>query len=442
MALHLPRREPRGPGPNARRHRVRWSTHCSRSTSGRYRNPLDERAAELSDPADVPGAAHLAERLAEDRETGVTVWIEPDRGVDLALLPMLRAVVGDRVYRLGPGERPAAGDFLLRAGSVRPLLLFKALQLLQCRGLADPLQDYVAFDLETTEMDPAECEIVELAAVRVRGRVVVDQFQRLVRPSRPITPRATAVHGYRDADVCDQPTIRGGLARVPRVRGRRSARGAQRPHLRRPRAPPARGRPAGPRRPRLLRHAAARALAHGSRARGLEDLAHRFGVSRGRSHHALDDAATLVGVVRHLGELRLARARKTALVQLLGWLGLALALDAARRAASPEERVLRDLALPAALGRYGGCLEAYAEQATGPDAPSVEELIERLGGERLLERIRTERPVAERYPASVARLTALVEASAAPTLGESIELLLNRVALSRSDGCRDRRATG
>jgi DNA helicase-2/ATP-dependent DNA helicase PcrA len=136
--------------------------------------------------------------------------------------------------------------------------------------------------------------------------------------------------------------------------------------------------------------------------------------------------------MRHLGELGLARARKTALVQQLGWLGLALALDAPADP-SAEERLLRELSLPAALGRYGGCLEAYAEVATAPDAPSVEELIDRLGGSRLLERIRAEKPVAERYPASVARLTALVEASASPTLGESIELLLNHVALSRSD---------
>ena len=136
--------------------------------------------------------------------------------------------------------------------------------------------------------------------------------------------------------------------------------------------------------------------------------------------------------MRHLGELGLARARKVALVQLLGWLGLALALDAAADP-SAEERLLRELALPAALGRYGGCLEAYAEQADGAGRA--------LGGGA--DRAPGWRPparanpggaaVAERYPASVARLTALVEASAAPTLGESIELLLSRVALSRSD---------
>jgi DNA helicase-2/ATP-dependent DNA helicase PcrA len=64
----------------------------------------------------------------------------------------------------------------------------------------------------------------------------------------------------------------------------------------------------------------------------------------------------------------------------------------------------------------------------------VEELIERLGGARLLERIRTERSVAERYPSSVERLDALLQASAAPTLQESIDLLLSRAALSKSDG--------
>ena len=398
---------------------------------GPYRNPLDERAAELTDPAELPGAAHLAERLLETRDRAARVWLEPDRGMDLVLLPMLKAVVGDRVYRLGPDDRPAPGDLVLRAGSVRPLLVFKALQLLQCRGLGDPLQDYVAFDLETTEMDPGACDIVELAAVRVRGRVIVDQFQRLVRPSRPISPRASAVHGYHDADVRDQPT----LAEVwPGFRAfvgddllvAHNGHTFDVPVLRRVAA----GLPGVDELVFFDTLPLARSLMDES-AR-LEDLAHRFGVSRGRSHHAIDDAGTLVGVARHLGELRLVRARKTALVQLLGWLGLALALDPSAEL-TVEERLFRDLATPAALGRYSGCLETYAEQA-GTDAPSAEELIERLGGQRLLERLRSDRPVSERYPASAARLQALVESSAAPRLAESLELILNRVALSRSDG--------
>jgi DNA polymerase III epsilon subunit-like protein len=40
----------------------------------------------------------------------------------------------------------------------------------------------VAFDLETTDLDVAGCEILELAAVRVRSRVIVEQFSRLSAP--------------------------------------------------------------------------------------------------------------------------------------------------------------------------------------------------------------------------------------------------------------------
>lgn len=402
---------------------------------GPYRNPLDERASELADPADIPGASHLAGRLADARGRGATVWVEPDRGVDLALLPLLRAVIGDRVRRVEPDDRPEAGDFLLRAGGARPLLVFKALQILQCRGLTDPLRDYVAFDLETTEMNVAECEIVELGAVRVRGRTIVAQFKQLVRTVRPISPQATAVHGIQDTDVCDQPAF----AQIwPAFRAfvgsdvlvAHNGHKFDFPVLRRLAA----GLPGVDDLVFLDTLPLAHSLVDGGSAK-LQDLAHRFRVPTGQSHRALDDAAALAGVVRHLGDLRLARSRKVALVQLLGWLGLALALDAPADP-SPEERLLRELALSAALGRYGGCLETYAELAAGTDAPTVEELIERLGGQRLLERIRTQRSVAERYPASAARLAALVEASTAPSLGESIDGVLERVALSRSDGCR------
>jgi len=402
---------------------------------GRYRNPLDERAAELTDPAEFSGAWALAQRLDAAVRRGI-VWVAPDRGVEIALVRLLRAALGGDVRPVGPADRAGERDLVLRPGDPTPLLLFKALQLHHCRGLVDPLQDYVAFDIETTDLDPAACEIVELAAVRVRGRVLVDQFQRLIRSARPVSAAAAAVHGYHDRDLAEQPAFdrvwpeflafvgsdvlvahNGQQFDVPVIRRLAGAL----PGLDRlvffDTLPLARS---------LLEESAR-----------LEDLAHRFGVAAGRSHHALDDAATLAGVLRHLGELRLTRTRKTALAHLLGWLGLALALDAgAAREPTAEERLLRELALPAALGRYGDCLEIYAEEreASGSDAPTAEELIERLGGARLMERIRTGRTAAERYPSSVARLQALVAASRAPTLAESIDLFLDRMALSRSDG--------
>ena len=398
---------------------------------GPYRNPLEERAAELTDPAEFPGARHLADRLQESQARHAITWVQPDRGLEIPLLRMLRAGLGDYVRALGPDTRPAPGDLVLRAGAARPLLVYKALQLLHCRGLVDPYQDYVAFDIETTDLDPAGCEIVELAAVRVRERVIVDRWTQLVRPTVPVSPAASRVHGYGDDDLCDQPSF---AAVWPEFRAfvgedilvAHNGQEFDVPVLRRLGA----GLPGIEELVFFDTLPLARSLLEESARLG--DLAHRFGVDVGRSHHALDDASALVGVLRGLGDLKVARSRKAALPQLLGWLGLALALDGAEP--TPEERVFTDIALPATLGRYGDCLELYAEECEAAGAPPVEELIERLGGRRLMDRIRTERSAAERYPASVARLQSLVEASGGATLDESIDLLLGRVALSRSDG--------
>jgi superfamily I DNA/RNA helicase/DNA polymerase III epsilon subunit-like protein len=399
---------------------------------GKYRNPLEERAADLSDPVDFPGAAALAMRIGATVDRRGAVWVEPDRGVEIATMRLLQGALGGDVRPLLPGERPLPGDLILGAGAFRPVMLFKALQIHHCRDLREPLQDYVAFDLETTDKEIADCEIVEIAAVRVRNQVVVEQFQRLVRPDRPISSAASAVHGYYDTDICDEPPFH----RIwPEFRGfigddilvAHNGQQFDMPVLRRLAA----GLPGLDDLVFFDTLPLARSLLDES-AR-LEDLAHRFGVSHGRSHHALDDAAALAGVMRHLGRLKQARARKSALVQLLGWLGLALALDDVAEP-SAEERLLREVALPATVGRYGDCLQVYAQACEAAGAPPADELVERLGGARLIERIRTQRPVAERYPTSVARLSALVAASGAPTLTESIDLLLGRIALSRSDG--------
>ena len=95
--------------------------------------------------------------------------------------------------------------------------------------------------------------------------------------------------------------------------------------------------------------------------------------------------------------------RKSALVQVLGGLGLALALDEAAQP-TPEERLLREISLPATAGRFETASRCTPRSARRRGAPGVEELTERLGGARLIERIRTQRPAAERYPTSVARL--------------------------------------
>jgi DNA helicase-2/ATP-dependent DNA helicase PcrA len=88
------------------------------------------------------------------------------------------------------------------------------------------------------------------------------------------------------------------------------------------------------------------------------------------------------------------------------------------------------------LGRYSDALEFYAaeRERTGGAAPPVEEVIKRLGGAALMARLGAEPDPAQRYPAAVARLQALMDADSAATLGDAIARLLERVALSTWEG--------
>lgn len=404
---------------------------------GPYRNPLEERHQELTDPADWPGADALARTLEAAAHSGARVWLEPDRGVEVPLQIMLRKASVPNVARREAGDDPAPGEPVLRAGDARgpwPLLVFKALQLLHARSVRSELADYVAFDLETTDRDPGACEIVEIAAARVRGGEVTATFRELVRPGRPVSAAARAVHGYADEDLGDAAPFADVWPRFRAFVGGDLlvAHNGQRfdvPVLRRL------AEPLGGAADLLFFDTLPLARSLLDESARLEDLAHRFGVPLDRAHHALDDAVALVGVLRRLEELKLARGRKAALVQVLGLLGVALALDRPAEP-TPELRLLRELALPHALGRYSDCLELYAAEleAGAPQAPPVEEVIERLGGARMMERLRAERTPAERYPEAVARLGALAAGSHGAALDERIDRLLERVALSSSEG--------
>ncbi len=402
---------------------------------GAGRNPLEEHHDDLSEPSAYPGAAALARRLVQAVASGARVWIEPRSGAEIPLVAMLRGAGVSNAQRLGGDDSPAADDVVLRAGDGpnggRPIRVFKALQLTQTGNLKNDFDDFVAFDLETSDFDSSSCEIVEIAAVRVRDKVVVAGFQSLVACTRPISAAATAVHGYTDDDVAAAPSMSEVWARFREFVGTDIlvAHNGQEFDV-----------------PVLRRVCAgfegleelvfydtlplARSLVDGSVK--LETLAQKFNVEVGRAHHAYDDAFMLAGVVPGLSELRIRRARKIALVHLLDYLGLALALD---QTATPEneEVLLREITRPYTLGRYSDCLEHYAAEAAGGD-PDLEEVIARLGGRPLMDRLRAERSVAERYPAAVERLRMLIQASGGETVAQQIDDMLCRVALSTSAG--------
>ena len=52
--------------------------------------------------------------------------------------------------------------------------------------------DFIAFDLETTGIQPKTDAIVEIGAVRFRGAVPAETFCTLINPGRPIPPEASA----------------------------------------------------------------------------------------------------------------------------------------------------------------------------------------------------------------------------------------------------------
>src|SRR6184192_1053722 len=417
---------------------------------GPYRNALEERHDELTDPAAIPEAVRLAERLAAAIAAEQEIVIAPQGGLEIALRGMLAAAGLRHVPTSTASRREVkeVGEVVIGAQDGGPhglaLTLFKALQNLHSLDILDTLSRYVTFDLETTDKDVEVCEVVEIGAVRVVGGDIVDRFHTLVQPYRPITPGATKVHGYTDADVRDArsfaevwPEFRAFIGDDVLI-----AHNGQHfdiPVLRRLAA----GRDGVDSLVLYDTLPLVRSLSRDSAK--LEDLALRFGIDAGRAHHALDDAVTLARVYRELERQRGIRARKAVLVNLLDYLGLAFALE--QGAGSREQDMLFKLAKFYTLGRYSDALAFYEMERGRTGAattPPVDEVIRRLGGRALMTRLRAEPDPAQRYPAAVARLRALIDEPSPPdplsttwrggTLTESIDRLLERVALSTSEG--------
>ena len=381
---------------------------------GPYRNALEERHDELTDPATMPEAVRLAKQLAGP------VAFAPVDGLEIALRGMLVAAGVRDVRSATPG-----------AIKTDALTLFKALQLLHARDLDARLGRYVTFDFETTDTDVATCGVIEIGAARVVDGEIVERFHAMVNPFRPISAGATKLHGYTDADVAPAPPFAEVFPQFRAFVGDDIlvAHNGQKfdiPVLRRLAA----GRDSVDDLVFYDTLPLVRSLSQDSGK--LEDVALRFGIDCGRVHHALDDACTLALVYRELEAQRVIRSRKALLNNALDYVGLALAIE--HRARSAEQELLFNIGRFRALGRYSDALEFYAmeRERTGSSAPDVEELIRRLGGRSLMTKLRAETDPAQRYPAAVARLGALMVD--AGTLDASIDQLLERVALSTSDG--------
>ena len=72
--------------------------------------------------------------------------------------------------------------------------------------------EFIAFDLETTGIQPKTDAIVEIGAVRFDGAEPGESFCTLINPGRPIPPEASAVNGITDEMVAGSPAVETVLA--------------------------------------------------------------------------------------------------------------------------------------------------------------------------------------------------------------------------------------
>jgi DNA polymerase-3 subunit epsilon len=166
--------------------------------------------------------------------------------------------------------------------------------------LHDASLNWVAFDTETTGKYPLESEICEIAAVKVRGGQVIDTFQSLIKPRRPMGAEVIAIHGISNEMVADAPSASEVLTRF-----RRFVEGAlcvahhapfdlgfvsaafEELGLELPRARA------------FCSSLLARALVPESANHKLQTLVRHFNLDGGQAHRALDDAKACWGVFAH-----------------------------------------------------------------------------------------------------------------------------------------------
>lgn len=403
---------------------------------GTYRTVLEDHQEELSDPASHEEVVGAAERIQRAIDDGRPVWVPRAGGAEIAAKKMLTEM-GVRSVLLGGA--PSADALRLRPEDF-PLLgfglgLFKTAQLVRTRSFVSTFRDFTAIDLETTDKNIEHAEIVEIAAVRVRNGKIVDEYQTLVKPRVAIASGARDVHGISEEDVAGAPRFETMWPEFREFCGSdvlvaHNGYTFDFPILRRMAMHLPRGKDFSTYDTLPL----ARTLHAASRR--LEHLAKRYGIPPGQSHRALDDCRTLATLFPLLSETRLEYARKTALVNLLDQLGIALALSD-RDSMCDEARKMFQFVPAYSLGRHSDCLDRYhseRELSGDPSLPTVDDLIALLGGQQLMDRLRAERTAEKRYPETMGRLRRLIEACSDGDLSTQIVMFLERAVLSRYDG--------
>lgn len=73
---------------------------------------------------------------------------------------------------------------------------------------------FVCVDCESTGLDPKSDRIIEIAAVRFTLDELLDSYETLVNPGRPIPADSQAIHNISDEMVADQPAVKSVLPQL------------------------------------------------------------------------------------------------------------------------------------------------------------------------------------------------------------------------------------
>lgn len=159
---------------------------------------------------------------------------------------------------------------------------------------------FVVVDTETTGTRVANDRLIEVAAVKVRGGVVVDTFEHLINPQRSVPRRIMQLTGISTAMVFDEPPAAHVLPRLLDFLGDDVLvahnlsfdlrfLNAELDRLGRP--------PLS--QPTLCTLRLARRLLPGLRSKGLSHLINFYGLTVEQRHRALGDARATVQVLQH-----------------------------------------------------------------------------------------------------------------------------------------------
>jgi len=80
-------------------------------------------------------------------------------------------------------------------------------------------QTFVCVDCESTGLDPREDRIVEIAVASFTLDTIIDQFESLINPERPIPQEVIAIHHITDSMVQGKPRIDEVLPQVIKIIG-------------------------------------------------------------------------------------------------------------------------------------------------------------------------------------------------------------------------------